>query len=848
MRIPYLGVLLVVFSISVFPAFGQENTDDTEPKEKLHKDVEKAYDAYDAQEYTLAIELLKTALGEVRGRDDKSTVLFKIAESYRNINDYKNAENYYLKAVKLGYKDPIAQLHYADMLKAQGEYEEAIVAYQDFKQENPTDRRAEIGIESTKKAIEWMDSPSRYQVDLMKDLNSTGYDFSPSYAGKRADDNEIIFTSTREESVGKKEDGWTGGSFMDIYVSSAERKEKGRRGRGASTDEDELVSPASLKWSTPKLLDEEIVNTKSHEGSAVFDSRRKELYLTRCLVEKDKKFGCGIYISEKLGVNWKEPEQVIIGTDTSANVGQPALSPDDSRLYFVSDEFNTKGVHDIFMTTFDRRAKTWKTPTNLGSKVNTDREEYYPFISGDGQYLYWASNGLPGMGGLDIFRIKLGEDGMPAPNAEAENLEYPINTSFDDFGLVFQGTKDEVGFLSSNRKGSKNDDIYGVVKTPLVFELEGVVTSSKTGLPIPQATVKLDGSNGTSVVVNADKDGYYIFDKDKIDADVQYTLTFEKAKFLTNTGNTTTIGVDLSAFEYIPSANQFLHKLQVNKALDPIEEPIVLPNVFFDLAKWDLRPEARAALDSVVPIMKNNPTIVIELRSHTDYRGDNKSNDVLSQHRADTCVSYLVSKGIAADRMVARGMGETEPFNIQEGYKGYGAGQLEEGNRLTEAYIKRLPPEKQEVANQVNRRTDFKVLRDDYVPAAGPVDQDAVDPKDIIADKNSGVNNDPPGDIYIIKGRESFGVVAKKNKINIVELKKLNGGLRGVRPFEGLQLKVTPDGNYEAWDANHYQVDRANQSIKDIAKKLDLDDKVLEDLNPEIDKKNVPAGYYLKIK
>ena len=521
---------------------------------------------------------------------------------------------------------------------------------------------------------------------------------------------------------------------------------------------------------------------------------------------------------------------------------QPALSPDDNILYFVSDEFNAKGGHDIFMTTFDRRAKAWKEPTNLGSKVNTDREEYYPFAGGDG-YLYWASNGLPGMGGLDIFRIKLGEDGMPAPDAEAENMQYPINTSYDDFGLIFQGDKDDVGFLSSNRKGSKNDDIYAVVKTPLVYELEGVVTSSKDGQPIPQATVKLDGSDGTSVVVNTDKDGYYIFDESKLADDVQYTLTFEKKKFLTNTANTTTIGVELSSFEYIPSVNKFLHKLKVNKALDPIEVPIVLPNVFFDLGKWDLRPEAMAALDSVVIILENNPTIVIELRSHTDYRDSDQRNIVLSQHRADTCVSYLVSKGIPADRMVAKGMGETEPFVIPEGYKGYGAGQLEEGKKLAETYIKTLAPEKQEVANQINRRTDFKVLRDDYVPAAAV----GVDPNDIIAEKNE-EEDVTKGEIYIIQGRESFGVVAKKNNINIVELKKLNGGLRGVRTFEGLQLKITPDGDYSDWDATHYQVQRRGESLKDIGKKIGVDDKVLEDMNPDVDKREVPVGYWVKIK
>ena len=192
-------------------------------------------------------------------------------------------------------------------------------------------------------------------------------------------------------------------------------------------------------------------------------------------------------------------------------------------------------------------------------------------------------------------------------------------------------------------------------------------------------------------------------------------------------------------------------------------------------------------------------------------------------------------------------MGETEPFVIPENYDGYGAGQLEEGKKLTESYIKTLSPEKQEIANQINRRTDFKVLRDDYKPAVEALNDEAVDPKDILADKND-PSNVPTGEIYIIKGRESFGVVAKKNDINIVVLKKLNGGLRGVRPFEGLQLKVSPDGNYDKWDETHYQVERRGMSMKDIGKKIEVDDKVLEELNPDIDKKDVPVGYYLKIK
>lgn len=842
MRIPCLGLVFITLIFSGIPVFAQETEPEKEPEEKLDKKVKEAFEAYDAEEYYFAIERLKRAFTEVRGREDKSEILFKIAQSYKFTNDYKNAENYFEKAVKLGYKDPVAQLYLADMLKAQGEYEDAIAAYQEYKQLNSSDPRAEIGIESTKKAVEWMDEPSRYQVDNMRDLNSREMDFSAIYAGKRRETNSLIFVSSRDESTGSGEDGWTGQEFMDLYTTSAERKGRSRRRRGA---DEENMRPSEMKWSTPVPLDEEMINTGDHEGTATIDSRDKTIYYTKCISEKRMKLGCTIYKSDRLGQGWREPEQVIIGNDTTANVGHPNLSPDDNRLYFVSDAFDSKGKHDIFMTTYDRREKTWKEPKNLGSQVNTEGKEYYPFAHDDG-YLYFSSDGLPGMGGLDIFRIKLGEDGLPEPDAQAENMKSPINTNWDDFHLVFQPGDDEVGFLSSNRKGGRgSDDIYAVVKTPLVFNLEGVVTSSKTGQPIPQATIKLDGSDGTSTVVNTDKDGYYIFDEEAIQNDVQYTLTFEKQKFLTNTGNVTTIGVPLSSFEYVPSENHYMHNLRLNRELDPIEDPIVLPNVFFDLAKWDLRDESRQALDSVVAILDNNPTIVIELRSHTDYRGDDRSNEVLSQKRADTSVAYLISRGVNPARLVSKGMGENEPFTIPEDYKGYGAGQFEAGTVLTENYINTLSPEKQEVANQINRRTDFKVLRDDYIPEGADAEEGVV-AGDIIEEKREEAN--APGEIYVMKARESFGSVARDYDMNMVELKRLNNGLRGVRPFEGLQLKVTADGNYEKWDETHHQIQRRGQSFKDIARTLSMDRKELEELNPEIDDDDLQPGLWIRIK
>ncbi|MDZ7845706.1 MAG: tetratricopeptide repeat protein [Owenweeksia sp.] len=226
MRRPLIGLLIALMVVSGMPTFAQESEDETDPKEKLDKDVKQAYEAYEAEEYSFAIELLKDAFSEVRGRDKKTKILFMIAESYRKTNEYKNAESYYEKAVKLGYEDPVAQLYYADMLKVQGEFEEAISAYQEYRQVNPSDPRGEMGIESTKKAVEWMEEPSRYQVDNMKDLNSREMDFSVTFAGERRGENTLIFVSSRDESMGNKEDGWTGQEYMDLYTTTAEAKSR----------------------------------------------------------------------------------------------------------------------------------------------------------------------------------------------------------------------------------------------------------------------------------------------------------------------------------------------------------------------------------------------------------------------------------------------------------------------------------------------------------------------------------------------------------------------------------------------------------------------------------------------
>ena len=584
----------------------------------------------------------------------------------------------------------------------------------------------------------------------------------------------------------------------------------------------------------------EIINTKEHEGVVAFDSRMKTMYFTRCINEKNMKLGCGIYTTKKMGQDWAQPEFVVLAPDSLSSVGHPTLSADDKFLFFAGEMPGTKGGKDIWVTTYDRRAKQWNPAKNLGPKVNTEEDEVYPFMHDDG-YLYFSSNGLPGMGGLDVFRIKIGEDGMPM--GDAENMKFPINDNTDDFGIIWEKGGAKKGFMASDRKGGRgSDDIYSVYLVPLKFTMDGVVVSSKDGQPISQATVRLDGTDGTSIVVNTDKDGHFFFDKDKLKEDTQYKINVEKKKFLTNTGDFTTIGVDLSAFEFVPSENIYLHGMRMKVALDPIDVPIVLPNVLFALAKWDLTPASMASLDTVVKTLELNPTLVVELRSHTDYRDTDEKNDILSQHRADTCVKYLISKGIAADRLVPRGMGEKEPRIIDEDYKNkkyYKYDEFEVGTELTEAYIKRQSAARQEIANQINRRTDIKVLRDDYVPnAPAPGTETAEDkPKE---------EAKAVGEFHECAARETFGKIAKQYGISVVDLKKINNGLRGVRVFEGLLLKVTKDGDYTEWDATHYQV-QMRDNLKTIANKLNMSDKDLRDLNDGIKDKDLQPGMWLNI-
>jgi peptidoglycan-associated lipoprotein len=835
-----ISMLLLIVCTSQFAvAQGRDGTpDNQESEDKRSKPMQRAEDFFEAKEFFFAAEMYKKASAKAKGRNERAEITFKLAECYRHMGDWKNAEAQYKRAFKMN-NNPKALLFQAEMLKNQGEYEDAIIEFQNFKKLVPSDPRGEQGIESCRKAIEWIKNPTRYQVNNMKEFNSRESDFAPAYGGRPNTFTEVYFTSTREGSAGKGEDGWTGESFSDIFVSEAERMKGKKKAKRGATPASEVEQ---MNWSTPIPISE-IINSKHHEGALCFDSRRKTMYFTRCVKEKNQKLGCQIYSSEKRGKDWSEPEMLVLAPDTTSSVGHPSLSSDDKFLYFSSDMEGTKGGKDLWVTTYNRREKKWEKPTNLGSKINTAGDEMYPFIHDDG-YLYFASNGLPGMGGLDIFRVEINmETGMP--KGEPENMKFPINSSYDDFAIIFEDGASERGFMTSNRKGGRGgDDIYSVYLVPLMFQIDGTLVSAKDGKPLSFASVRLDGSDGTSVVVSTDKNGYFVFDKKDLNPDNNYKLNFEKQKFLNNTADVTTVGVPFAGFEYVPSENVYLHTINLKMKLEPIEEPIVLPNVFFDLASAELREEAKQAMDSVYSILQNNPTIVIELRSHTDYRDSDERNLALSQRRAQSCVDYLIERGIPKGRLVAVGRGEREPFKIPENYTGLGSDFLKAGTVLTEAYIKTLPGDKQEIANQINRRTDFKVLRDDYVPsaeelAARGTTEDGANPD--AKPKAAG-----PGVVYTVEKGDNLGKIAQKFNINIRDLKTLNGGLVGVRIVPGMKLKVTADGDYTEFDNTHYLSQRGDTMAK-IAKQYNLKKNELIEMNDDLTDRDLQPGMFIRI-
>jgi peptidoglycan-associated lipoprotein len=469
----------------------------------------------------------------------------------------------------------------------------------------------------------------------------------------RDDYGVVFFTSSRDDASGNKTHGATGQGFTDIFESRLDKKSK---------------------WSTPVPVDG--INSEAEEGTPFFSADYRDLYFTRCEAGKREKKGCIIMHARRSGDAWGEPKNIGILPDTLV-AAHPALTEDGNTLYFVSDVKGGSGGKDIWMVNRSQEGDQWSSPQNLGPDINTPGDELFPYVRTDGT-LYFASDGHIGMGGLDIFKA------VPQPDRSwiVTNMKPPINSSADDFGITFEGNE-ERGIFSSSRKGRGNDELYSFELPPLVFNVTGLVRDEKTGAPIASSTVQLIASDGLNLQAETGESGDFSF---ALKPDVDYIFLASKRGYLNGKEREPTKGQEKS------------RDFMVNLLLTPIDRPIELPNIFYDFNKWDLRPESMVSLDRLTETLNDNPNVTIELMSHTASRDTEEYNIDLSQKRAQSVVEYLIEKGIDPARLTPKGYGESDPKTVDD------------------IIQDQWPFLKTEIAHQINRRTEFRVLRSDYEP------------------------------------------------------------------------------------------------------------------------------------
>lgn len=659
----------------------------------------KGNDAFEKHYWYAAIDNYKIALKKEKDKELKKLMTYRVAQSYDKMRDFKNAVNWYKKVLKKGgsFVDahPKVILKLADALKKMEMYKEAMVKYIEYQQKAPNDKKGAKGEKSCELAMKWLANPTRYKVENVKQLNTKNNDAIPAYSSKKK--NELVFQSYRSGGVGKGENDISGEAYPDLYTSKVDRK--------------------SGQWGAPELLPAP-VNSEFAEGSPVYNKKCNTLYFARCENHEDKTTGCIIYKASKKGQGFGEPIPLVLFEDSSATVNfHPYISRDGKKLFFVSNMKGGEGGYDIWVATYDSKKKKFVDPKNLGPGINTDGDELYPYEHEDGT-LYFSSNGHIGIGGLDLFKAEKEGNGYGG----VVNLKVPLNSSGDDVSIVFNG-EFERGFISSNRAGSKGMvDIWSFVLPKAEIFVEGVV-SECNGDPVANSKVVLTGSdNSTQEAVTAG-DGAYKF---KLNLGVTYKISASSDSTYQNA-----LGTDMQ--RYFTSDELIVDVVGVQDSKTFVEDicmekipetGIELPNIVYEYNKATLTADAKKKLkDLLLPIMQKNPTLVIELGSHTDFRGGNEYNKKLSQRRAQSVVNYMIELGVAKDRMEAQGYGEEQPKTIDStvfSKLSVKHKQLfPEGTQLTEANIKKMAGKaKQEEAHQLNRRTEFKVLRTDYTGGA----------------------------------------------------------------------------------------------------------------------------------
>lgn len=632
--------------------------------------------------YNQSVEFLQKEFNAERDPLKQRNIAFDLGESYRKFNDYANAEKWYRKSLELnGGEQVLFQL--GQVLKAQEKYEEAFKIFEQYQRATGTGFEGRKQAAQSRDAAEWKKAITRIQVTNLEALNTPSLDFSlVPFKDK------FLISSSRDEASGAKRDEWTGQKFWDLFV----------------TEQHNGKFTAPQNFGPP-------VNTAYHESTPTFSRDFKELYFTRCGEDELKTNQyCHIYYSAFNNEHWTEPLKVDPFAD-SVNVEDPLLSKDGKLLYVSSDAPGGFGGADLYVIT--KTDTGWGTPQNLGGNINTPGDERYPWLD-EKNNLYFSSNGLPGMGGLDIFKALKSKTGFKEP----VNLKAPINSGADDFAFWIDKYKPAngddtilyAGYFSSNRPGGKGgDDIYRFEEKWInYFILRGKVVEKNFENPenpdskvlglkaLPKAKVELK-TTGDQVIsaTTADADGNFAF---RLSAETDYKVTASKGGYFSNNGFVTTKGKRHQDSTII---RQFI-QIELEKIFP--QKLLVIPNIYYDYDKATLRPESKQVLDSITIFFKENPDLKIELGSHTDSRGSDEYNLKLSQARAQSAVDYLISKGVPDSTLQAKGYGETKLVN-----------NCGNGAKCTEE------------EHQKNRRTTFRVI-------SAKLTLESVEPENIIVD------------------------------------------------------------------------------------------------------------------
>lgn len=589
------------------------------------------YDRYQyAEAVPIYLKLVDTAdplMGDVE----------KLAYSYYGMNDYGSAENWFSRLVAYPKAGPEHLLVYGSVLKSNLRYREARAVFEQYATRTSDRKRVENDIAGCDSAQVWIARPTPHKINNQAPVNTSLSEFGVFPMG-----NKVFYTGEPDAGVFRNVYGRTGNPFLKIYT--ADRDKNG-------------------KLSYPLLAKSTYNDADYHVGPIISNREGNKLYVSRTYTgtgdreienlnrKKYKTSNIELFVYTANGEGWTV-EPFAYNNVKKYSLGHACLSPDEKTLYYTSDMPGSMGGTDIWYSELGSDGK-WGPPQNAGPSVNTTGKEMFPGMGADGK-LYYSSDGLPGMGALDIFSTTGSRNSWSRP----VNMRYPVNSAGDDFAFLdtsVPGSADRSGYLSSNRSGGKGgDDIYsfGIAEAKMILALKGHTYDKATGSLLPLTSVTLVKSNGTVAGKQlTGNDGKYFFSLEK---DTEYMVLGQREKYYSDSASVSTVGLKKS-----DTLEVDLHL----KQLFVVGAKIEIRNILYDFDKDNIRPDAARILDETVRIMRDNPTLEIEMGSHTDSRGSDIYNIDLSQRRARSAVNYLVSRGIARSRMTAKGYGETELTN-----------------------------------------------------------------------------------------------------------------------------------------------------------------------------------------